>query len=135
MASRILQPIAYAKALQSCRMVQTNLAAWPKHCTYAFFQSASACTVHHSSKVALETTTNLLNVLLVLSKSGGSNAAQLTASKHRLEQVASVHGTTGSACTNNRVYLINEGHYIATALSDLFQYRLEPLLKLACASQ
>jgi hypothetical protein len=93
---------------------------------------AKQCSI---TTVSTQYATNLLNVLLVLSESGSSNAAQLTAGQHRLEQIASIHSTACGSCSYYRVYLINEGHYIAATLSDLFKYSFKPLLELACARQ
>ena len=73
----------------------------------------------------------LLNVLAVLVKRGRTDAVQLAARQHRLEEVARVHAALGLARADYRVQLIDEKDNTALALAYLFEHGLEPLLKLA----
>ena len=72
-----------------------------------------------------------LDILSVLVQRGGTNAVQLAAGQHGLEQVARVHGTIGLAGTHDGVQLINEEDDLALTLLDFVQHALQALLKLA----
>ncbi|CDC30491.1 putative uncharacterized protein [Faecalibacterium sp. CAG:82] len=71
-----------------------------------------------------------LDILAVLVQRGGTNAVQLAAGQHGLEQVARVHGTIGLAGTHDGVQLINEEDDLALTLLDFVQHALQALLKL-----
>ena len=71
-----------------------------------------------------------LNVLAVLIKGGGTNAAQFAAGQHRLEQVAGIHGTTGGPGSHHGVDFIDEQHDLTIAAGDFFEHGLEPFFEL-----
>ena len=72
-----------------------------------------------------------LDILAVLVQGGGTDAVQLAAGQHGLEQVAGIHGTVGLAGTHDGVQLINEEDDLALALLDLVQHALQAFLELA----
>ena len=65
-----------------------------------------------------------LDILAVLVQRGSTDAVQLAAGQHGLEQVAGVHGTVGLAGTHDGVQLINEQDDLAFALFHLVQHAL-----------
>ena len=65
-----------------------------------------------------------LDILAVLVQRGSTDAVQLAAGQHGLEQVAGVHGTVGLAGTHDGVQLINEQDDLALALFHLVQHAL-----------
>eukprot|EP00162_Nutomonas_longa_P014438 comp21969_c1_seq1/m.50248 comp21969_c1_seq1/g.50248 ORF comp21969_c1_seq1/g.50248 comp21969_c1_seq1/m.50248 type:complete len:357 (+) comp21969_c1_seq1:723-1793(+) len=85
---------------------------------------------HHLLEAALECRV-LFDILAVLGEGGGTNAAQLAARKHRLEQVGRIHGAIGLAGTKHGVDLVDEENDLAVGLLDLVKHGLEALLELA----
>ena len=81
-------------------------------------------------EAALESSV-LLDVLAVLVESRCSDAAELAAGEHRLEQVRGVDSTLGGAGTDDRVELVDEQHDAPLARLDLGEDSLQPLLELA----
>ena len=63
----------------------------------------------------------LFDILAVLVKRGRTDAVQLAAGKHRLEEVARVHAALGLARADDGVQLINEEDDLAVGLLDLVQ--------------
>ena len=72
-----------------------------------------------------------LDILTVLIQRGGTDAVQLAAGQHGLQQVAGVHRTVGLACADDGVQLIDEEDDLALALLYLVQDALQALLELA----
>mmetsp|Transcript_11213 Transcript_11213/g.31353 ORF Transcript_11213/g.31353 Transcript_11213/m.31353 type:complete len:431 (+) Transcript_11213:1614-2906(+) len=72
----------------------------------------------------------LLDVLTELVKGGGSNATQLTTSKHRLEQISSVHRPLSLAGADDRMNFVNEEHHLPLTILHLLDHGLETLLEL-----
>ena len=77
----------------------------------------------------------LLNVLAVLVVRRGTDASDLTTGQSRLQQIRSIHRTTGGAGTDHSVHLINEENNFALALGHLLQNALESLLEFATHSR
>ncbi len=73
----------------------------------------------------------LFDVLAVLVKRCGTDGAQFAASQSRFEHVRGIHRALCSACTDQRVQLIEEDDDLALSCSDLVYDRLEPLFELA----
>ena len=73
----------------------------------------------------------LFDILAVLVKRGRTDAVQLAAGKHRLEEVARVHAALGLARADDGVQLIDEQQDASLALAHLFEHGLEPLLEFA----
>ena len=73
----------------------------------------------------------LLNIFAVLIKRSRTNAVQLAAGQHRLEQVAGIHRAVSFARTDDGVQLINKEDDFALGLLDLVQDALQAFLKLA----
>jgi hypothetical protein len=70
----------------------------------------------------------LLDVLAVLVKGGSTDASQLSAGKHGLQKVGGVHGTVGTASTDDHVNLVeekNDGVALLSGLLDFLQNSLE----------
>ncbi len=72
----------------------------------------------------------LLDVLAELVEGGGADHAQLAPGQHGLDHVAGVHGALGTAGSDDRVQLIDEGDHLAFGVGDLLEHGLEPLLEL-----
>ena len=87
--------------------------------------------VHHDRLETALQRRVLLDVLAVLVERGRTDAVQLAARQHRLEEVARVHAALGLARADYRVQLIDEKDNTALALAYLFEHGLEPLLKFA----
>ena len=85
---------------------------------------------HHGLEAALERCV-LLDVLAVFVERGRTDAVQLAACEHRLEQVACIHAALGLARADDRVELVDEQDDAAVAGLDVVQHRLEALFKLA----
>ena len=73
----------------------------------------------------------LFDILAVLVKRGRTDAVQLAAGEHRLEQVAGVHAALGLARADDGVQLVDEQQDASLALAHLFEHGLEPFLKFA----
>ena len=73
----------------------------------------------------------LLDIFAVLIKRSRTNAVQLAAGQHRLEQVAGIHRAISLARTDDGVQLINKEDDLALGLLDLVQDALQAFLKLA----
>ena len=73
----------------------------------------------------------LFDILAVLVKRGRTDAVQLAAGEHRLEQVARVHAALGLARADDGVQFVDEQQDASLALAHLFEHGLEPLLKFA----
>jgi hypothetical protein len=73
----------------------------------------------------------LLDVLAVLVERGRADHAQLAAREQRLDHVAGIDRTFGTAGADDRVQLVDERDHFAVGVGDLLQDRLEPLLELA----
>ena len=73
----------------------------------------------------------LLDIFAVLIKRSRTNAVQLAAGQHRLEQVAGIHRAVSLARTDDGVQLINKEDDFALGLLDLVQDALQAFLKLA----
>ena len=71
----------------------------------------------------------LFDVLAVLIKGGGADAAQFAPGQHRLEQVAGIHRAAGGTGPYHGVDFIDEQHDLPLAGGHLLEHRLEPLLK------
>ena len=82
----------------------------------------------HRLKTALERRI-LLDVFAILVERGGTDAVELTARQHRLQQVAGVHRTFGGARADHRVQLVDEEDDFARRLDDFLQHRLQPLFE------
>ena len=65
----------------------------------------------------------------ILIEGGSANHVQFATGEHRLEHVSGIHGPFGSTGANHGVEFVDEEDDILTIL-NLFQYRLEALLKL-----
>ena len=63
----------------------------------------------------------LLDIFAVLIKRSRTNAVQLAAGQHRLEQVAGIHRAISLAGTDDGVQLINKEDDLALGLLDLVQ--------------
>ena len=86
---------------------------------------------HHDR---LETTLQsgvLLDILAVFIQRRRTDAVQLAARQHRLQEVAGVHCAVRLACADNRVQLINEQQDAPFAALDFRKHRLQALLELA----
>ena len=82
----------------------------------------------------LETTLQrgvLLDILAVLVQRGRTDAVQLAAGQHGLEQVARIHRAVGLARADDGVQLIDEEDDLALGLLDLVEDALQAFLKLA----
>ena len=73
----------------------------------------------------------LFDILAVLVEGGGTNAVQLTAGQHGLEQVAGIHAALGLAGTHDGVQLVDEEDDAAVGLAHLVEDGLQTLLELA----
>ena len=71
------------------------------------------------------------DVLAVLVEGRRADRAQLTARKHRLQQVRGVHCALGRAGADDRVQLVHEQDDPAVGVLHLLQHRLQPVLELA----
>ena len=71
------------------------------------------------------------NILAVLVQRGCTDAVQLTARQHWLEQIACIHSAVGFARADNGMQLIDEQNNIALALFDLIEDSLQAFLKFA----
>ena len=84
---------------------------------------------HHRLESALKSLV-LLKVFLILVESGGTNGAQFTTSKGRLEDVGCIHGTLATAGAYQSVDLVDEQDDATVALSNLVDDALKTLLEL-----
>ena len=71
-------------------------------------------TYHHWLKAALKGSI-FLNVFPVLIQSGGTDCAQLTSGKLRLQKIRGVHRSLGCTSSDNGVELINEKNDLSLA--------------------
>ena len=83
---------------------------------------------HHGHEAPLQRGV-LLDVLAVLVKSGGPDAVQFTAGKHRLEHVAGVHGALGFAGSDHGVKFVDKDDDTAFRLGDFVEDGLEAFLE------
>ena len=84
-------------------------------------------------KYGLETTCKssvLLDVLAVFIQRSSANCTEFATSKCWLQDVASVHGTLGSAGAHDGVELVDEEDNLAVRLGHLFYHALQAVLKL-----
>ena len=72
----------------------------------------------------------LLEVLLILVEGSSTDGSQFTTSQGRLQNVGCIHGTFATACTYQRVDLIDEEDNLAVGVSYLFDDALQTLLEL-----
>ena len=80
----------------------------------------------------LETTlqrTVLFNILTVFVQRSCTNAAQLAACQHRLQDIACIHSTFGSTGTDNGMQLINKHDNLTGAFADSLQYLFQTLFE------
>ena len=73
----------------------------------------------------------LLDVLAVLVERRRADHAQVAAREHRLDHVAGVDRTLGTAGADDRVQLVDEGDDLALGVGDLLEDGLQPVLELA----
>ena len=62
---------------------------------------------HHRLEASLQSRI-FLNILAILVECRGSNSAELTARKLRLEEVGGIHRSLGGSGTDNRVQLVDK---------------------------
>ena len=72
----------------------------------------------------------LLDVLAVLVERRRTDAAQLAAGQHRLQEIAGIHCAFRRAGADDRVELIDEEQNLAVRLRDLIEDALEAFLEL-----
>ena len=84
----------------------------------------------HGLEAALERGV-LFDILAVLVERRGTDAVQLAAGEHRLEQVAGVHAAFGLAGADNGVQLIDEQQDASLPLAHFLEHGLEPFLEFA----
>ena len=72
----------------------------------------------------------LLEVLLILVEGSSTDGSQLTTSQGWLQNVGCIHGTFATACTYQRVNLINKEDNLAVGVGYLFNDALQTLLEL-----
>ena len=72
----------------------------------------------------------LLDVLPVLVERGRADHAQLATGEHRLDHVAGVDCTLGTARADDRVQLVDEGDHLSVAVDDLLEDGLHAVLEL-----
>ena len=96
---------------------------------YAYCRHLVRLVNHHRLETALQSLV-LLEILLVLVKSGGTYRAQFATRKSRFQNVRCVHSTLSAAGTHQGVNLIDEEDYASVALCHLVDDALQSLLKL-----
>ena len=71
------------------------------------------------------------NVFTKLVQCRCTDEPKFAAREHRLDHVASVHGTFARARANNRMHFVDERDHLAIAVGDLFEHGFESLFELA----
>ena len=73
----------------------------------------------------------LFNVLTIFVQGSCANATQFATCKHRLQNIACVHATFCSACTNDGVKFVNEHNDLTSAVSNCFENFFQAFFKFA----